>query len=426
MVYTLDDVLRAIQTGVNDTLYYMFKAFCVEGAISGLGCALTQPAGAQVPSGKRTATRIVAASNSLDKTRADYVCDGIHDEEEINRAISDISATGGTVILLEGIYNVGSAGIRSIQIESSAVDISYGIYITSNVSLVGQGKSTILILDSNNFNGSESNNAFILSDNQNVEISGLVIDGSSYSTAPVFSILLFNTSNSSVYNCTIQRFSACGICMAGSSYNYIANNTISNCGLYGIYIAQSSNCIISNNVCNTNGIGIGLFRSNGNIVSNNECCNSTLGVGIGLFMSSSNYVSGNVCINNEYGIDIEGRSCNNVVCNNIVYMNRGDGITIASYSDDNLISGNLIAGNSQSGAGMYSGIVIWSGSNNTISDNVVRHTSMQQYGIRIISYGTRTLVINNDLYQAGTSADFYDEGTDTVYHNNRTTQGWIP
>jgi parallel beta-helix repeat protein len=374
----------------------------------------------------RAATRIVAASNSLNKSSADYVCDGVHDEEEINKAISDIATTGGTVLLLEGTYNVGSAGTKILEYGEEQAEVAYGIYISSNVSLVGQGKSTVLILDSNNFSiGNALWGTVILSDNASgIEISDLVIDGSWYSEALVHSIFLLNTSNSSVYNCTIQRFSFSGIAKVGGSYNCIANNTISNCTYFGIYIWQSSNCIISNNVCNTNtgGIAIG-DNSNGNIVSNNECCNSTQGAGIELYMSSGNYVSGNVCISNEWGIYVETTSSNNVVCNNIVYTNRQDGI-IVTGSDDNLISGNLVVGNSQSGSGLYDGIHILGGSNNTISDNVVRHTSMQRYGIWVS--GTRNLIINNDLYQAGTSADFYDGGTDTVYHNNRTTEGWIP
>jgi hypothetical protein len=59
-----------------------------------------------------------------------------------------------------------------------------------------------------------------------------------------------------------------------------------------------------------------------------------------------------------------------------------------------------------------------------ISGNVVRHDNGGAYGI--YAAGTENLIINNDLYQAGTSADFYDAGTGTVYHNNRTTEGWIP
>jgi parallel beta-helix repeat protein len=446
MAYTLDDVLRAIHTGLNDTLYYMFKAFCIQGAVSGIGSAITQPAGGQVPSGIRTATRIVAASNSLDRTRADYVCDGVHDEEEINKAISDLADTGGTVLLLEGTYNIGSAGIRSIQTESGDTDIAYGIYITSNVRLVGQGSSTILVTDSDNFDFSDSPfGAIILSDNASgIEVSHITINGNQQNlTTPIFGIFLADftdrTSDSAVTDCYIYNtaIAICGYtdrCIVaentckdnvynsitiGGDGNAIYGNICSDCmGFYSINIFISSNCTISDNICNANAGGIILYYSNGNIVSNNECCNSTLGTGIEVYNSSNNYIGGNVCISNEYGVFIDVNSSSNVVCNNVLCMNRMDGICIVA--NDNLISENLIAGNSQYGIGFRYG----SGSYNTISGNVLRHMGTQSYGIYIT--GTGNMVINNDLYQAGTSADFYDSGTDTVYHNNRTTEGWIP
>jgi len=418
MSYTLDDVLRAIRTGLSDTLYYMFKAFCIEGAVAGIGSAIIQPVGAQVPSGKRTATRIVAASNSLDKTRADYVCDGIHDEEEINRAISDLALTGGTVLLLEGTYNIGSAGTKIIEFEGVYIELPYGIYITSNVRLVGQGRSTILVLDINNFNGNDRLNALILSDNKSVEISDLVVDGSQYGyySLPMALVFLYNASNSSILNCTIQH-SFVGVYIIGSNNCTVANNTVNDCmGFYGISVYKSNNCIVSGNVCNAGSGGIILYFSDGCVVSDNECCN-TASTGIELYNSSNNYIGGNVCIANDWGIYVEANSSGNVICNNVLRMNGTAGICIGS--NDNLISENLVVGNSAHG------IFILGGSYNTASGNVLRHMNTQMYGIDNRG-GTGNLIINNDLYQAGTSADFYDEGTGTVYHNNRTTQGWIP
>lgn len=82
--------------------------------------------------GMRAATLVVAASDSKDTTNADYVCDGTDDEVEINQAISDLPATGGRVLLMDGTFDIDS----SISLNKS------------NVSLIGQGKSTILEADS--------------------------------------------------------------------------------------------------------------------------------------------------------------------------------------------------------------------------------------------------------------------------------------
>jgi hypothetical protein len=52
----------------------------------------------------REATVIVAASNSKSTTAADYVCDGLADEVQIESAIADLPSGGGRVLLLEGTY----------------------------------------------------------------------------------------------------------------------------------------------------------------------------------------------------------------------------------------------------------------------------------------------------------------------------------
>jgi hypothetical protein len=74
----------------------------------------------------RTATVVVAAIDSLDVQRADYVCDGTADEVQINAAIAALPATGGCVLMLEGTYTIADA----IMIDRH------------NTTLQGQGKST--------------------------------------------------------------------------------------------------------------------------------------------------------------------------------------------------------------------------------------------------------------------------------------------
>lgn len=59
----------------------------------------------------RGATKVVASNTSLDKVNADYVCDGTDDEEQIQSAIDAVTATGGTVFLMEGVYNIHATPI---------------------------------------------------------------------------------------------------------------------------------------------------------------------------------------------------------------------------------------------------------------------------------------------------------------------------
>lgn len=80
----------------------------------------------------RTATVVVAASNSSTKGKqaADYVCDGVADDVEINAAIAQVATLGGKVSLFEGTFNIAS----SINITAS------------NIVLEGQGMGTVLRL----------------------------------------------------------------------------------------------------------------------------------------------------------------------------------------------------------------------------------------------------------------------------------------
>jgi len=84
-----------------------------------------------------TATIIVATANSSPKakSRADFVADGIGDQDEINQAIRELPEAGGTVLLMEGTYD-----IRRIEGQLGGVIIN-----RSNVVLAGQGTSTKLI-----------------------------------------------------------------------------------------------------------------------------------------------------------------------------------------------------------------------------------------------------------------------------------------
>ncbi len=86
----------------------------------------------------RTATLIVAASDSSAKSKAgaDYVCDGIADQVDIQAAIDALPAVGGRVILLEGQFNISAT-------------IVLGDGTQDQVTFEGQGNSTLLLLVDN-------------------------------------------------------------------------------------------------------------------------------------------------------------------------------------------------------------------------------------------------------------------------------------
>lgn len=87
--------------------------------------------------GRAAATVVVAAHNSAERSRAtaDFVCDGTGDQEEINAAIRALPDAGGTVLLMEGTFD-----IRKVEGKLGGVLIE-----RSDVTLAGQGAATKLI-----------------------------------------------------------------------------------------------------------------------------------------------------------------------------------------------------------------------------------------------------------------------------------------
>jgi len=397
--------------------------------------------GAVTVTGKRSNTVIVAAYNSLDKSRADYVCDGIDDQETINSAILAISSTGGTVLLLEGTYIITGS-----------------INLVSNIALVGQGRGTILKL-AENLTGTF--HVIYGSEVSGIIISNLKIDGvSAEPNAYIKGIYLDKVTNSKVSTCWFEGgemyrmtgvdlyycnnniiegnvFYNNGLCISldNSTHNTIANNIIlggnggialhnsekntivGNISKYspeGIHIEDSKNNIIIGNVLQNPSSGIMILASEKNTIVGNICQECT--VGIEMHTSTNNIIEANIIQRNSDGVFLDSNCDKNAIVSNMIQDNVV-GIHLARYCNHNIVTGNSLLDNK-------TGVLLESAcSFNLISNNIAKFNA--DYGIRIESSDCENNVVHgNDLYQNGT--DFYDEGTDTIYHNNRTTQGWEP
>jgi hypothetical protein len=86
----------------------------------------------------RPATVVVATKDSSERSKAsaDLVGDGVGDQEEVNAAIKALPTVGGTVLLMEGTYDV-----RRVPGQLGGVIIG-----RSNVVFAGQGTGTKLVL----------------------------------------------------------------------------------------------------------------------------------------------------------------------------------------------------------------------------------------------------------------------------------------
>jgi len=346
----------------------------------------------------KTARFVVGTSTSgWTEKDCDYLCDGTNDQEEIIQALNDLPATGGEVVILDGIYNITA----SINIPKD------------NVSLRGNGNATILkrMYNSTDTNsGPTAKGLITLNEKSGCKIQGLQIDG-----------------NKATYTASYNY----GICLYSSSDNTVTSNTCNNSNNGIRFDSSSNNNTITGNTCNSNSNGIRLDSSSNNTITGNICNNNSSN-GIYLSSSSNSIVIGNTCNNNYYGIFLYSSSDNTITGN--ICNNSNNGIRLYLSSNNNTITGNTCNNNSN-------GICLYSSSDNMVTGNTCirgigtpedyttnQHTILlsgtgNNYNLissnncmgkaPVVEGGTGNTVFNNKWNE---SSDFEDLRADVVAH----------
>ena len=260
---------------------------------------------------------------------------------------------------------------------------------------------------------------------QNSIVSNNIVSSSAW-----HGILLHYCEMNTVESNVVYASGSCGIYLDTSSRNVVSANQALESALYGIFVGflSSHNTVTGNTVHGSGGNGISLDNSRGNVVNANLVTDSGW-QGINLYICSAATVNGNTVETTGYsGISLS--TCDScLVTDNTVCDADQNGIRLSS-SSDNVLRGNVVFGNSQNPSNSFSGIYLSSNSNhNLIDGNSVRMgtgTAKQRYGIYIAQLNCNVnVVINNDLYYAGLTADYIDDGTDTEFHNNLVRSGWV-
>ena len=381
-------------------------------------------------SGKTIATRIVAASDSLETSggvnpKADYTCDGTDDQVEIQQAIDDLGSNGGAVYLLEGTYSISA----SINFDNTAPD-------DSNKALIGMGAGTVLRTTASLVK------VIDLSLANNILISQLRIDGNNLAnTTGVYSASLYSTIDSVwmeniVYGIWLSGYGSsvisnnylestvglggAGILVSGgSSSNIISGNNIRAFDNSAIYVyPNANNNIISGNSIQSCGYGVTSMQAESTVITGNNIQASSVR-GIGSYGSyaviSGNNVQGSIGNGIYLSLSL---ATNNIVSGNNVQGNGQYGIYIQSSASDNNITGNIISGNGGSNA--YDGIKIEGASgspsnNNIISSNRISDASGSGYGINITADCDNSYLVSNYITGAGFTTEINDNGIGTKY-----------
>lgn len=335
---------------------------------------------------KGPSTIVVAASDTKDKSRADFICTGVNDQDFINGTVFPaLPAGGGKVILLEGTYNISTANTPIL-------------FPINNISLVGSGKGTLI-----QTNGAAST---IIQTNVklNPEVSNMRLvstDGGNFfgiaSSGPtgLFNNLHITTnqneyalsiSNAHIANCYVNSpyplalgsYSTCTGChFVGSAYGpSIVGEMISFTGNFiraagsmtvGIIVNGYNNSVCSNTVYGSAGNGIDVGSNQSSVCGNTIYSPNKHGINL---IGSENTVTGNniynlsATNNNIYDAIYVSGDKNLVTGNNFQSGVTKYFIELTTAADSNIIKNNLF------GCTIGTGVVSDSGTSNTYWDNL--------------------------------------------------------
>lgn len=296
------------------------------------------------PSQIQGRTMIVATQSSSEKSKAaaDFVGDGMGDQEEIYAAIHALPSSGGTVTLMEGTYD-----IRKVEGKLGGVIID-----RSNVTLIGQGAATRLILAPD-----QNTNVIRIIGNGvgNIVIRDLWVD-QNRDQNPYNGAEFVNISHGRFEYNGIKAFCAepGGSCPEPTHNITIENCTVLNAQRLGIMLDGPNMRVVNNHLGNAHSDAVELLEGPGFVMGNFVEITGRTHVAVGSDRGNSIIMANNVVHVREGGdLDIAFRSWadseRHVISNNIVMVDQGGklGLAMDVRGFDTSITGNVIRGRSE-------------------------------------------------------------------------------
>ena len=293
------------------------------------------------PSQIQGRTMIVATQSSSEKSKAaaDFVGDGVGDQEEIYAAIHALPSSGGTVTLMEGTYD-----IRKVEGKLGGVIID-----RSNVTLIGQGAATRLILAPD-----QNTNVIriIGSGVGNIVIRDLWVD-QNRDQNPYNGAEFVNISHGRFEYNGIKAFCAepGGSCPEPTHNITIENCTVLNAQRLGIMLDGPNMRVVNNHLGNAHSDAVELLEGPGFVMGNFVEITGRTHVAVGSDRGNSIIMANNVVHVREGGdLDIAFRSWadseRHVISNNIVMVDQGGklGLAMDVRGFDTSVTGNVIRG----------------------------------------------------------------------------------
>lgn len=370
----------------------------------------------------RSVTLTVAASNAsaLEKAQADYVCDGVADDVEIQDAIAALPPTVGTV------------GGGTIVLSTGAFSITSTILVNkANVTIKGQNWNTTLNLDANCHMFQIIGNGYIYP-----RFFDLVMDGKTRAYHAIYA-----AADRQVADLYIQR----------NLFTHFHDNAIHlECGGWHHTITE-----------NTIELGIGhaiyekptAYNSNTIIIAHNDIKANTGGYAVYLDGISTTYhFEDVVVVNNIFGGGLTASKTNGIylkqvrksnIVGNVIRASGAHGIALISCTQDNVLGnmitdsqfhgiyvdvncgyikviGNDVSRSSLGSDGTYNEIMV-DGDECIITSNftiTVGASPEASYGIDISTGAANNTVENNRCYVQGSRGGVRNTSTSTLIRNN--------
>jgi len=357
------------------------------------------------------ATRVIAASNAVTPARADYPCDNIDDEEQLNQGRADMGGIGGLEELTEGTFTVGTGTF----------------YLGNRHTLQGRGKDVTIIKAKNG----ATVPLLTASAVTDVLVRDLTLDGNQAGGATGRLLAL-----SSVQRVRFERVKFMNCPNLAAIYPTGANNpglefvdcVFADLESHAIDLTGSTTCewfrvvgCLFNSVKGygiTGGVTVNLPSGR---IQNNEFRFVGLSgySSVYLTLDHDTQVTGNIVIGGptgHRGMDIRGVIFSGLVANNTFYQTVQD----ALFLDGSKFSviGNVI----YAVKSFYSGIYMEAGSYNLLLEGNVVY-ACQDHGIQV--RGSYHSILNNMLIDNGqrvdnTAYDIWLNGaTDCLVEGNR-------
>jgi len=186
---------------------------------------------------------IVAAVNSFNKEKADFICDAVGDQEQLRLAINRIKlngTAGGTILLMPGDYFFNKDGVTEVDGVFNLVELE------DNISIIGFNAN--IKLDTNTIQADKKCNMFYANAKTGMRIEGIRIDCNGNTNANnVTGIRLLSCNDILVTNVTVMNAvtNGYGLYLSGNDAK-VFKNLLVNC-TFGIYLASGTNSMIHMN-----------------------------------------------------------------------------------------------------------------------------------------------------------------------------------